>query len=631
VCCGYNVYPINITNTAEDSNWISIWSEDVSLSNKNFYLPSGESQTVYAVTNTSCKDSISETYTIYAAVDGKPSSQKEVSFRLESVSAYECNKIVFGYNQNRIFYENSSARITLENKGIKDSGYLMILDSPDWMHLNDEFFTIKSGDTNSTYILLEPTNNTPLGMHNFTLTAIAENGYRHTFTSSFNLVEKTWMDKAKEYAEDHSLLLIIGFLIFIIIIILLILLIRWTSRNNDKKNAAREKELAKKSVKAHIEREVKREVKRQIKSESKRSESKGRSGWSWIPLILLLILLLCLVILAIFNPEVFSINGKNETSSNMTGNDTVVINDTKENLTEEDNEYGIVILNDDITMDSISLKENIYRLSLSSDGEKETVIYTSGKGCPYRVLVSGDETDFKCTGSTIVIPMNFSRKTVKLDYNFPEVINDTSIPKNDSNTTFPNSTITESSKGLFEKIALWFQRPISEKSNMTEEKEEKITGPSEEEILYNSLVEENLTESFQFLVLEVNEVGRVDLSKHFIDPDKEDYLTYSSSQPNQIFVKIEGNVATLTPKEDWHGIDYITFYATDSQGDKAVSPEVTVIVRDVEDRPIAGLWNKIITSSRSYMVYVLFGLLILIVLILLIAITSNNKNQKKKK
>src|SRR5690606_39587784 len=50
---------------------------------------------------------------------------------------------------------------------------------------------------------------------------------------------------------------------------------------------------------------------------------------------------------------------------------------------------------------------------------------------------------------------------------------------------------------------------------------------------------------------------------------------------------ISGDKLTFTPKEDWNGTATLTYRATDSKGANSNTGTVTIIVRPVNDAPVA--------------------------------------------
>ena len=122
------------------------------------------------------------------------------------------------------------------------------------------------------------------------------------------------------------------------------------------------------------------------------------------------------------------------------------------------------------------------------------------------------------------------------------------------------------------------------------------------------------------------------LSESFIDPDSDDELIFSSTNPVHVTVSIEEGIVTLVPEENWHGVDYISFKATDSKGAQVVTPEVALIVRDIETDEENKFWTNLQDYMNIYLIYIIFGIVILIILVLIIGTgTSTTKKKGKKK
>ncbi|MFC1768989.1 Ig-like domain-containing protein [Nanoarchaeota archaeon] len=78
----------------------------------------------------------------------------------------------------------------------------------------------------------------------------------------------------------------------------------------------------------------------------------------------------------------------------------------------------------------------------------------------------------------------------------------------------------------------------------------------------------------------------IDLSNYFIDPDGND-LNYSAGNTTvNIIIDIDGSVATLIPANEWNGVEYVTFTATDPSNESADSNNVTLTVTPVNDAPV---------------------------------------------
>jgi hypothetical protein len=87
---------------------------------------------------------------------------------------------------------------------------------------------------------------------------------------------------------------------------------------------------------------------------------------------------------------------------------------------------------------------------------------------------------------------------------------------------------------------------------------------------------------------EETSVELVNLNSYFSDLDLiyGDVLTYSILENENFEVEFhDTGLVTITPAEDWYGVDDIVFVATD-QGDESVQQELTVFVNNVNDPPV---------------------------------------------
>lgn len=75
----------------------------------------------------------------------------------------------------------------------------------------------------------------------------------------------------------------------------------------------------------------------------------------------------------------------------------------------------------------------------------------------------------------------------------------------------------------------------------------------------------------------------IDLQNHFTDADN-DNLNFNVSGNDHLQVQISNGIVTITPEEDWFGIEELTFTATDSY-QAIASGIITVTVVDVSDAP----------------------------------------------
>lgn len=81
---------------------------------------------------------------------------------------------------------------------------------------------------------------------------------------------------------------------------------------------------------------------------------------------------------------------------------------------------------------------------------------------------------------------------------------------------------------------------------------------------------EDICDSSLYIKINKNSKYVLELSDYFYDPDG-DPLTYSSSQPDNIDITIEGSKAILTPEKAWTGVQEVVFSASDPQDNMIVS------------------------------------------------------------
>ena len=103
---------------------------------------------------------------------------------------------------------------------------------------------------------------------------------------------------------------------------------------------------------------------------------------------------------------------------------------------------------------------------------------------------------------------------------------------------------------------------------------------------------------------------QVSLEQYFADPDL-DVLSYTSSQPDHVDVKISGNIATLRPEHNWAGEEQIVFTANDKKGGVTDSPIMTLKVLKKQPVGLLGYWNAYCTHI-NIVLFIVFILLVLL-------------------
>ena len=93
------------------------------------------------------------------------------------------------------------------------------------------------------------------------------------------------------------------------------------------------------------------------------------------------------------------------------------------------------------------------------------------------------------------------------------------------------------------------------------------------------------------ITLNEDENTTLNLDEYFVD-EENDLLTYTSISSENILILIEGNIAFIYPKENWFGVEYITFIANDSRSSNFM--ELELKINSVNDPPIIrkiNAWN----------------------------------------
>ncbi|MBN2459329.1 hypothetical protein JXB28_03520 [Candidatus Woesearchaeota archaeon] len=130
-----------------------------------------------------------------------------------------------------------------------------------------------------------------------------------------------------------------------------------------------------------------------------------------------------------------------------------------------------------------------------------------------------------------------------------------------------------------------------------------------------------------------NTAYQINLAQYFQDPDMDDVLSYSASQPDHIDIRIEGDMAILRPEHNWAGEEPVVFTANDDKGGVTDSPVMALKVLKKQPVGVMGYWN----TYCKHINLVLLIVLILLVLLLLDIVEEKgytyynpNKNRGKK-
>ena len=138
-----------------------------------------------------------------------------------------------------------------------------------------------------------------------------------------------------------------------------------------------------------------------------------------------------------------------------------------------------------------------------------------------------------------------------------------------------------------------------------------------------------ISKGFTEQVWDEDTTFKIDLNKHFSDPDG-DKLKFTNTNPENVEAEIKDTIAMLTPKPNWYGTDYIVFTADDGKGGIVSSGRVTLIVRDVPEEALltkiknwfvdvyVDVYIVFASALGGYLQYIVYGVIGLIILILVI-------------
>lgn len=112
---------------------------------------------------------------------------------------------------------------------------------------------------------------------------------------------------------------------------------------------------------------------------------------------------------------------------------------------------------------------------------------------------------------------------------------------------------------------------------------------SEVEQMLDYIKENNLTNSFNYLVMEQAQTKEVDLTKYFIDPDGDElFFVVENISSDNVTIDMWKGVATITADPSYTGIANATFVAIDPFGE-LISADMAIVVVPNEKESI---WDK---------------------------------------
>jgi hypothetical protein len=122
----------------------------------------------------------------------------------------------------------------------------------------------------------------------------------------------------------------------------------------------------------------------------------------------------------------------------------------------------------------------------------------------------------------------------------------------------------------------------------------------------------NICSSSLYIKWNKNTQKTIDLANYFTDPDEQN-LTFDYESLENISIKIQGSIVTLTPDKDWFGVNEQIFSASDSEGGETLSDIFVLHVENKEENPV----EKARSFIKMYRLYVAFALILLFILVAL--------------
>jgi predicted PurR-regulated permease PerM len=372
-----------------------------------------------------------------------------------------------------------------------------------------------------------------------------------------------------------------------------------------------------------------------IKSQNNQSpiiirEGYGSSGGSLfkdILLLLVLFLLLFLIGLYFYSSQPDSYLGDNDFIENQTDiNDSLLDgSDLDDVLVNDSNLTDDSLVDDDLLDDDIELF--YLEANVSTDNKNlrcNTTFYDDDGG-----LISLDEIgDFNVNYSW------YKKDLIDNDYN---------LLISQKNSGLLSNRLTKVGDSYICEVNIYNDN-FTFSVNSSEIKiislgflDENITDQDpvllEVEYLIAFIEESNLTESFQYTVVEAGVMHEIDLNNHFIDPDGDElFFSVNNITSEEIAIDIWKSIATIKAKKDYVGIVNATFIAEDPSGE-TVSAVMTIIVKPHEK---SDLINDLLNNFIGYSIILIIILILLILCILLLyfilrdgANKNNNSFSKK--
>ncbi len=268
---------------------INRFKDESTLSEKRFVLEPLKSKDVsLAIKPKDC--SMSGTFPITLLIETeKTGFEVETDFELE-ITPNGILNIAQGVDKIKAGFAESSAEITLTNKGDESTAYTLALEGPEWVSLEKTALIIGAGKSEKLKILTKPSEEISSGEHAITIKAIVDKTKaEYSKKIAIKLTKPNFLDKLIARYPSYFTA---GIVLLIIIAIIASMVIRTvTSEEHKKKRSERkkEKEKLKEQRKKEQERLKKEKEKEELQKEKeierikKLKEAELKKEFAFVP------------------------------------------------------------------------------------------------------------------------------------------------------------------------------------------------------------------------------------------------------------------------------------------------------------------------------------------------------------
>lgn len=271
--CQETTYTLNLhnpTNSNEIYHLSSTGHTDSKLSENRIVLePNEKHELTFTFSPLDCTAFGTYQFTINTQAE-KSGQQK--TLELEAiVKPSDIPELAKGVKTIRTDYVDSTAELTIENKGDRTTTYTLLIEGIDWAQLTPETVTLKAGEIKTIQLQLSPEEDTPQGKHKLTFNAIVdETGIQYSKEITVNLKPPTFAERNPALVGGIAL----GILI---LLVLTILIIRYVRTPQFKKKYAKWKETRAKK-KAQREEKRKKLLAQRVEARKRELETRAREA-----------------------------------------------------------------------------------------------------------------------------------------------------------------------------------------------------------------------------------------------------------------------------------------------------------------------------------------------------------------